>query len=290
MSSILTDAAPTGEREPLSEADALFLNWLSSNGAEFPKIEWPSNETQSGIRGAVAKEDISTDEHMIKIPAKLMMGPPHACADPVYGEIFQQETDILSGDLLVTVFVMVETLKRKDSFWFPFLNILPEAGNVTEWNPRQLSFLQDDEFIQRVRSRRAFIKMLYDRTITPLNARHPLLFPLESFTFALFKHAWLVIQARAFGRRLPWTALVPFADCLNHGNYQTKYDYNIENNDIFRLFPTGGNSYRAGCEAFNSYGRRANDNLLIDYGFAMLGNEWEEVNYCDHYAIKNEYQ
>jgi hypothetical protein len=34
----------------------------------------------------------------------------------------------------------------------------------------------------------------------------------------------MTIQARAFGRRLPWTALVPFADTLNHGNYQTKYD------------------------------------------------------------------
>ena len=28
---------------------------------------------------------------------------------------------------------------------------------------------------------------------------------------------------------------------------------------------------------FNSYGRRANDNLLLDYGFAMIENEWDEV-------------
>lgn len=50
-------------------------------------------------------------------------------------------------------------------------------------------------------------------------------------------------QARAFGRRLPWTALVPFADCLNHSNVQTKYDYNVDENQTFRLFPTGINSY-----------------------------------------------
>ena len=36
------------------------------------------------------------------------------------------------------------------------------------------------------------------------------------------------IQARAFGRRLPWTALVPFADTLNHINVQTKYDFSIK--------------------------------------------------------------
>jgi hypothetical protein len=29
---------------------------------------------------------------------------------------------------------------------------------------------------------------------------------------------------------------------------------------------------------FNSYGRRPNDNLLLDYGFAMLDNEWDSVS------------
>lgn len=82
-------------------------------------------------------------------------------------------------------------------------------------------------------------------------------------------------MARAFGKRLPWTALVPFADCLNHGNLQTKYDYDVNDNGLFRLFPSGSNSYSKGSEVFNSYGRRANDNLLLDYGFAMLDNEWD---------------
>lgn len=42
-----------------------------------------------------------------------------------------------------------------------------------------------------------------------------------------------------------------------------------------------------GNEVFNSYGRRANDNLLLEYGFAMLYNEWDgcsvrmEINRSD---------
>ena len=95
----------------------------------------------------------------------------------------------------------------------------------------------------------------------------------------MFKFAYNTIQARAFGRRLPWTALVPFADCLNHSNVQTKYDYHIDKNGMFRLYPTGENHYIQGYEVFNSYGKRANDNLLMDYGFAMMGNEWDEVEY-----------
>jgi protein-histidine N-methyltransferase len=72
--------------------------------------------------------------------------------------------------------------------------------------------------------------------------------------------------------------MVPFADCLNHSNVQTKYDHDIDDNRTFRLFPTGANSYARGTEVFNSYGRRSNENLLLDYGFALPDNEWEEVD------------
>lgn len=67
----------------------------------------------------------------------------------------------------------------------------------------------------------------------------------------------------------------PSLDCLNHSNVQTKYDYDVEGNNVFRLFPTGDNWYAKGTEAYNSYGRRPNDNLLLDYGFALLDNEWD---------------
>jgi hypothetical protein len=127
---------------------------------------------------------------------------------------------------------------------------------------------------------------MYNRTIPALNKQYPDKFPLEEFTFERFKFAWNSIQARAFGRRLPWTAMVPFADCLNHTNVQTKYDYNVDGNGMFRLFPTGFNHYPKGSEVFNSYGRRANDNLLLDYGFSILDNEWDDVSdVCTAHAI-----
>jgi hypothetical protein len=118
---------------------------------------------------------------------------------------------------------------------------------------------------------------MYNRAVIGMNERYPDLFTLEEYTLERFTFAWNTVQSRAFGRRLPWTALVPFADCLNHTNVQTKYDYNVGGNGVFRLFPSGSNSYARGAEVFNSYGRRPNDNLLLDYGFAMLDNEWDEV-------------
>ena len=56
---------------------------------------------------------------------------------------------------------------------------------------------------------------------------------------------------------------------------QTKYDFNVGGNGTFRLFPTGTNRYPKGTEVFNSYGRRDNRHLLMEYGFAIENNEWE---------------
>lgn len=103
-------------------------------------------------------------------------------------------------------------------------------------------------------------------------------FPEEQYTLERFAFAWKTIQARTFGRRLPWTALVPFADCLNHANVATKYDFDVDDNGCFRLYPSRSTAYAAGAEAFNSYGRRPNFQLLLDYGFALQDNEWDYVD------------
>lgn len=106
------------------------------------------------------------------------------------------------------------------------------------------------------------------------------LFPREKVTYQLFHWAWGTIQARAFGRRLPWTGLVPFADCLNHASVATKYDFDVEGNGVFRLRPTNTNRYKKGQEVFNSYGRRDNRHLLLEYGFAIEDNEWESYDFA----------
>jgi hypothetical protein len=81
-----------------SDADiVIFKDWLRANGANFEKIEWPSADTNSGIRGAVALDDIATDEFMVTIPAKLMISPESAFSDPVAGDIFTKNMDILRG-------------------------------------------------------------------------------------------------------------------------------------------------------------------------------------------------
>lgn len=119
-----------------------FLDWLNSNGAKFPKLDWPSNNTISGIRGAVATEDIGTNEAMFEIPRHLMMSPPIIFADPIVGEKFNSLIDLLHGDLLLTVFIVYELTKGENSFYYPFLCMLPQPNNISEWDEKHLQELQ----------------------------------------------------------------------------------------------------------------------------------------------------
>lgn len=263
-----------------TEKDMLFLKWLRENGACYPKIDWPSNKTVSGIRGAVAIESIETNEPMLEIPIKLMITPPLALSDPEIGHLLSESSDLLYGDAMLTLYIMYEIRKEEKSFYFPFLQTLPEPSSATKWSDEMVRGLQDPLMVAKIKSKKSTMRFLYMRTVQRMCTKYPDVFPEQEYSFELFRFAWETIQARAFGKRLPWSALVPFADCLNHSNVQTKYDFNVGGNGLFRLFPTGSNSYNRGSEVFNSYGRRANDNLLLDYGFSILDNEWDFVELC----------
>jgi len=69
-----------------------------------------------------------------------------------------------------------------------------------------------------------------------------------------------------------------FSQRQNHANLPTKYHFESPpiGEGAFRLFPSGTNEgYASGCEVFNSYGRRPNDNLMMEYGFGTtLQKQW----------------
>lgn len=127
----------------MSDADIqLFIAWLKENGAKYPKIQWPTDETQSGVRGAIALDDINPMEAMIEIPMHLMMCPPNILRDPDVGQKLQSCMDLLQGDLLLSVYIMHEMRKGNKSFHRPFLRILPELNNISEWSAQELHDLQ----------------------------------------------------------------------------------------------------------------------------------------------------
>ena len=203
------------------------------------------------------------------IPKELMLSVDVARNCSVVGEAIGKLESIFAGDedKALALYMMNERTKGRDSFWFPYFNIIGNPMSTSQWTDAELNELQCDDVIDEAKKRGPFIRKLYDRMMNALSSTYPHIYSREKHTFELFDWSWRHIQARAFGRRLPCASLVPLADMLNHANVATMYSVY---SDTFMLYPSGENFYEAGKEAFNSYGRRPNSNLLLEYGFAMV--------------------
>ncbi len=79
--------------------------WLRANGATFPKIEWPSRGTVGGVRGAVALDDIATDEKMLCIPISLMITPPLCRASPELAPVYEHSSMLFADNDMVRAIV-----------------------------------------------------------------------------------------------------------------------------------------------------------------------------------------
>ena len=302
-------------RLDLSVADKSFLDWLNAHGVTSPKIDWPKTHPTKGYRCALATADIESDESICEIPFDLMLCAPNCLRSPAddLGKLLRHMWlhELLKGDNLLCVCICREVILKERSSFAPYINFLlagEEPGTISSWSESQQSALQDPGGLTvRIETRRrdelrmhaTVVRQLGEESVressVPLSLDVPsLTSQLESLTPQLFVWSWHILQARAFGRRLPWSSLVPLADCLNHANLTVRYALSSlpgggrvgavtggttdPKDGAFRLFPSGGNRYKKGEEVFNSYGRRPNDHLMLDYGFSLLDNEWERVD------------
>ena len=119
--------------------------------------------------------------------------------------------------------------------FYPYMKFLREGdppSTISVWSASQQSQLQDSKLVARAASRvleeeamhrRICAKMVKFCTEKCAHLLDGLRSQLVDFTCSLYVWSWHVLQARAFGRRLPWSSLVPLADCLNHANLPVRY-------------------------------------------------------------------
>ena len=71
-----------------------------------------------------------------------MISPPIIFKDPVVGDVLQSSSHLLQGDSLLSVYMMYEFIKKENSFYHPYLSILPTPSNISEWSDSDLKMLQ----------------------------------------------------------------------------------------------------------------------------------------------------
>lgn len=263
--------APSGEGS--GEVERAFLQWLRDEGSDVSKVLWPVRDRYGG-RIATAAVDVPAEEFALRVPEHLLMTPSAAERSDM-GEYVTLHG--LRGDVLLSAFVLFEMRKGAASFWAPFLRMLPEVPEtVCNWGDACRAQLSDGDLVARADSRDRWVADLHERYFaTLLSARYEDVFPPAFYSAERFRFAWHVVQSRAFGRKLKETALVPFADCLNHGG-DVACSYRLRDG-AFELYPTQDGVYVGGTELLNTYGPAPNSKLLLDYGFALLDNRHDRV-------------
>ena len=135
----------------------LFYEWCAENGVWHPKVKYPVlfGSGDSQFPGLLATEQIEKNEVMIRVPAKLIISTKKAydCKElqHIYydnPEVFGKHTS-LGEDNVLDAFLLYHMSLGKDSFFYPYLQILPEEPDILmNWDEEDLEFLQDPTLIE----------------------------------------------------------------------------------------------------------------------------------------------
>jgi histone-lysine N-methyltransferase SETD3 len=155
--------------------------------------------------------------------------------------------------IYLMVFMLEDRLKP-DSFFKPYYDILPQTLNCMPifWTEDELKWL-DGSYIQRqTAERRAAIRNDYDQIVRVWPS-------FAKFSFEEFAWARMIACSRNFGivvNGLRTSALVPFADMLNHLRpRETKWTFDSAS-QCFTI--TALRDIQAGAQVYDSYGKKCN--------------------------------
>jgi len=258
---------------------------LSELVAWFPKANIKIYKIQvSNIPGfgnsVKAMETIEKGELFMSVPFSSMILP----TNPL-DEIMQRVKLIPligSNPTHITAIQLLYEKNKKDSFWKFYIATLPKEFSTTLYfTEEELNVLEGSKLKGYTQQRARALQRNYERIIEVLEDKFPQYFNRELYSFEEFKWAVSAIWSRAFNFKLDGTGgLVPMADMFNSidgqsGETLLKVETRLTENELqyFAL-----ETIPAGEQIFTPYGkhkRLSNAQLLLDYGFVVIGNKNE---------------
>ena len=132
------------------DADADFWRWASSRGVVAVRCE--SRDVAEGWRGIVATEDIERDAVVLRVPGALLMSARSMNEDAQLCDAFRAYDSSAGAGLTpadkLTVHLLREASKGRDSRWHTYISRLPRAYNLLcVWTRRERAMLQDPRAI-----------------------------------------------------------------------------------------------------------------------------------------------
>ena len=246
-----------------------FLKELYKFTSFFPKLE--IHFFSDNYRGVIAKSDIKKYEIIMSIPKICLISMDIALSTTIGKEIgkFMYQELHSPRHSLFSSFLLSEEQSEKWKFYF---DLLPKDFSYFPifYTDNELEYLRGSPFLSQIFEKRIEMKSDYDVICNYIPS-------FSSFPFIKFCQARMSVSSRIFGVTMNGVradVLVPFADLINHRpQRQTQWYYdNAQNSFMIQSLE----DIKEGNEIYDSYGKKSNAKLLLNYGFCLENNSENE--------------
>ncbi|KAJ3372107.1 Histone-lysine N-methyltransferase setd3 [Allomyces arbusculus] len=272
----------TKEPAPLSQRLDAFVEWLHCNGVSRDVPVQFVSGLNEGI-GAIAKRDIAEGEDIISIPRSVLFSSVTAYESKRMRAAMTAVPNLaqLPAQLLL-VLHLVDEKNDPNSFWKPYLDVLPETFALPVFfDPEDMTELQSTTvFRETIEQLRSMLNS-YVQCFRLVEASK--LMPIHKFTWSTFRWALGVLQTRqnlipaytaeemdgSNGQRTPEIkalALIPGWDMFNHREgLPITSESNIQDGSQHCASPI---AYKAGTQVYIAYTtHRPNRHRFLHSGF-----------------------
>ncbi|KAG6101070.1 hypothetical protein E4U30_003158 [Claviceps sp. LM220 group G6] len=305
---------PSSSTSPGSVAESIttLVDWAVSLGATLhPSVEI-YDDAQTGLSFRVkpsAPHPVQALEPIVQLPATLSLSYLDAVAQQKQQQQQQQKEqqddapfpdEVLAGappHVVGRLFLVREYLRGRSSFWWPYIQALPQPGlkNRRAWALPPFWDADEAELLDGTNVEVGIAKIRQDvqsefaharKLLSACAVRDPLLD--EGLTVDLYQWAYCIFASRSFrpslvlidARRkaLPagvamddFSMLLPLLDVGNHDmtvHVRWELDHHAEQCSLLV-----DKDHQPGEQVFNNYGLKTNAELLLGYGFMVPTTE-----------------
>lgn len=246
------------------------LRWLEECGAQYPRLYL--RRYADNMRGVHTREQIGPYERIVMVPLKCLVMDNMGRETPIGQKVLQSGVPLTAPNHCMVIIYILTDMESGTSFYQPYYDILPENFDNFPifWDEEKMGWLAGSPLIQQIAERKRNIRSDYDQLCkaAPEFAR---------FSYDTFLWCRTAVGSRNFGISVNGdkrTAMVPFADMLNH--YRPRETSWTFDNSVQGFTMTSLTNLKPGQQVMDSYGKKCNSKFLMHYGFTVESNREED--------------
>ena len=228
-----------------------FNNWMNTNNLNYKKIQVDNkNQLQT-------TKNINRNEIIIQIPEYLII-----TVEKIRG-VLPQYYFIKNITLLFCVFLLEEGLKREESLWYDYINIIFKKSHSYLFHTKYTNLIEGTLTKHKISTEKNMLEEEYIK-ISKINNNFNTNFSLEQFIKTYLCVCSIKLEILYYNR--PTMVIIPLLDMINHNNTKSNVVCEFDSNDgIF--YVRGSKNIRKNKMLYRDYNISSNIQSVMDYGF-----------------------